>query len=275
MFPGKVLSSSQEATSVFPWNLVPYLFVQNTYLWCFFFFNSTLCSTFVDLFCFHSVSLSTIQTSKGRHNVFCASHSPAHSGWSLEPCLLGFSEKENNSWSHCGQRKQNNFNGVRQIVVAFIQNAFSWKAGLLQIHATDQMNNEINKARDTGIYKICLPPPSRGEEKDCNPRIPEIQASQKTLRKNSVPSIRVTSNTGCTWPPFPKWKVRPVNYPYVRTVKVWRPSWSTNWHSGYSEQKNHDQIEYCWSFLHWTNRLFTVKDEAYWTKALHHEGPWN
>lgn len=117
--------------------------------------------------------------------------------------------------------------------------------------------------------------PRGGEEKDCNPRIPEIQASQKTLRKNSVPSIRVTSNTGCTWPPFPKWKVRPVNYPYVRTVNVWRPSWSTNWHSGYSEQKNHDQIEYCWSFLHWSNRLFTVKDEAYWTKALHHEGPWN
>lgn len=74
-----------------------------------------------------------ISSPKGRHSTSSSSHSSTRSGWSLEPHLPSSSE-ENNSRPHSGQRKQNNFNGDKQIAVAFIHNAFARKASLPQIH---------------------------------------------------------------------------------------------------------------------------------------------
>lgn len=117
-----------------------------------------------------------------------------HNGRSLESCLLGSSEKENNSWSHCGQRKQNNFNDAKQIVVAFIQNAFSQKASLLQIQAMDQMNNKINK----GFMTQC----STKSAYHCSPRGRGKAASPKSkhlrrLQGRAVSLMRITCHFTC------------------------------------------------------------------------------
>lgn len=68
----------------------------------------------------------------------------------------------------------------------------------------------------------------------------------------------VTSNIGCTWAPSPEWQVRPLNLPYAKTVKGWWASWSTDWNSGYSEQKSGQHRVLWnpfWSFLQENNGL--------------------
>ena len=111
-----------------------------------FYFNGTTCSTSVDLFCFHSVSLSAnLHFQWQAQHPVCLLPPSAYSGQSSEPHFLSSLAKGHNSWSHSGQRKQNNFNGVKQIMVAFTQDAFSGKASLLQIYAMDQLNYKMNK----------------------------------------------------------------------------------------------------------------------------------
>lgn len=80
---------------------------------------------------------------------------PPYCGWFLESCLPNSSEA-NNSLPHSGPGKQDKFSGVKQIVVAFIHNAFASNASLLQIDARDLPNNKMNKGSWHGVPESLL-----------------------------------------------------------------------------------------------------------------------